>query len=199
MKKFTNAELAAAMQLMTKNIQHLTDEMASLRKRLGVVEGAQQNHRRDIDLLSSLLETPDQPAEPKEYVLTDADWQRVIDEGWLCEFGFGAGDTEPPYRVCELARRSGVLFVPHYPNRNGTYYHTCRPLNKPGVMQPYFGQGCPVPKGDVVIVLRRGIPLECQAMQVEADPEDRCWTQIGSRGDVVAYMVVPRLPDRRRR
>jgi hypothetical protein len=118
----------------------------------------------------------DSKPDPKKYVLTDADWQRVIDEKFLCEFG-DDGITYPTTSTLEARRRCFV-------QSNGGLSIYCRPLNKPGVMQPYFGQGMPVHASTrVLIKLRSGLHSVMTAKDVE-------WDIDNTVGDVVAFTVL---------
>lgn len=168
------AELYEHMEMMDAlaNTRVLHDAVQQLSRTL-----SEQNKR--INVLEQPL-SPTQEAylkpDPKKYVLTDADWQRVIDEKFLCEFG-DDGITYPTTSTLE-ARRS--CFV----QSNGVLSIYCRPLNKPGVMQPYFGQGMPVHASTrVLIKLRSGLHSVMTAKDVE-------WDIDNTVGDVVAFTVL---------
>ena len=100
----------------------------------------------------------------KAYVLTDADWRRVIDEKFLINTGGGY--------YSEVGSVPGREYREHY-----------KLPNKPGVLQPYFGQGCPEEPGTRVLVKYRdgkhGISF--------VGGVD--WTLRDSSNDIVAYMV----------
>lgn len=128
--------------------------------------------------------------DPKDYVLTDADWQRVIAERWLCEFGVAG--SAMPYRIGELQKLDymvGWRVYPTYPNQDvGPWYskHECRLLQRAGVMQPYFGQGMTVaPNTKVLVKLRTGTHTIGKAREV-----DWTWDARNNAGDIVAFMVL---------
>ncbi len=177
-RKPTQAELNVTL---LRSITGLETQFEELKK---FVKDVNQ-HAVYIDkrLIEVERTTPAAPPKPKEYQLTDADWQRVIDEKWLCVFTDRyRSDTN---RIGELESKS----KDYYKRRNGAVYENCQPLNKPGVMQPYFGQGCPVPASTKVhVMFRRGNSVLCRASEVTwVNP----WNV--SQGDIVAYMVVPTL------
>jgi hypothetical protein len=128
------------------------------------------------DAQATLSKTPAKP-DPKDYVLTDADWQRVIKEGWLCEFETASGTSRSIGTLEEI--RAG-----DYCHHAHGYFTKCRPLNKPGVLQPYFGQGCPVPAGTKVLTKqRRGSHCIGKALEQGWDIEN-------NSSDIVAFMVL---------
>ena len=174
-------------ELETKTGRMFNELSSAFEDRMEAVEGSQQNHHHHIDILSSRLATPDKPK--KEYVLTDADWQRVIKEGWLCEFWSSGARTcgvlleISPHEDC---RYGGI--PPSECNRDYMFWRShCKPLNKPGVMQPYFGQGMPVDGETMVVVqLRDGMLMHCKAIQLQ-------WQHGQLKSDIMAYMVVPTI------
>jgi hypothetical protein len=135
--------------------------------------------------VQALKQTTTPPAKPKpeDYVLTDADWQRVITEGWLCEFWdtFEKPQNEMHLFIGQLvAKPANGKFLRKY----SPYYSNCRPLNKPGVLQPYFGQGMPVKAGTKVLVKQR-CGLYSIGKALEQD-----WNNINHRSDIVSFMIL---------
>lgn len=115
--------------------------------------------------------------DPKDYVLTDADWQRVIKEGWLCEFETASG-TSRSIGTLEEVRAGDYCHHAH------GYFTKCRPLNRPGVLQPYFGQGMPVKAGTKVLMKQRcGLCSIGKALEQD-------WNNINCGSDIVAFMVL---------
>jgi len=157
--------------------EQLIDNNALCRREIAAVRNAVQ-----------ALAKHSEPTQPRDYVLTDADWKRVIAEGWLCEFGV-EGTKDAPYRICELLGRENDRFIPHYPTKYGPVgpkYWSCKPLNKPGVMQPYFGQGMPVDRDTAVVVMTR----DGETFQDLAHAFD--FRREGEDSDIIAYMVLPK-------
>jgi len=125
----------------------------------------------------------DSKPKPEDYVLTDADWQRVIKEQWLCEFWDAFEKPQPEvFRfIGELeAKQANGKFLRRYSH----HYNHCRPLNKPGVMQPYFGQGMPVKAGTKVLVKQRN-GLYCIGKALEQD-----WNIMGCSSDIVSFTIL---------
>ncbi len=128
---------------------------------------------------------PTKTATPKEYVLTDADWKRVIAEKWLCEF-----DEGRDYRLISTLKvvNHNTAGEPCYvPTVSNGAWPSCRPLNKPGVMQPYFGQGVPV-DGDARVLCKcanGNFTSVVYARQLGT------WKTYGYDSDIIAYMVMP--------
>ena len=129
----------------------------------------------------------DSKPDPKNYVLTDADWQRVIDEKFLCEFGGSRNKEILAYlRAVEPSvdpelDGDGLQF--HARSYLG-YFTVCKPLNKPGVMQPYFGQGMPVSASTRVLIKQRnGLCSIGKALEQD-------WNIMGCSSDIVAFMVL---------
>lgn len=124
-------------------------------------------------LINQKLDKP----KPEDYVLTDADWQRVIKEGWLCEFETASGTSRSIGTLEEI--RAG-----DYCHHAHGYFTKCRPLNRPGVLQPYFGQGMPVKAGTKVLTKqRRG--SHCIGKALEQD-----WDIENNSSDIVAFMIL---------
>lgn len=112
---------------------------------------------------------------PENYVLTDADWQRVMREGWLCEFETASGTSRSIGTLEEI--RAG-----DYCHHAHGYFTKCRPLNRPGVLQPYFNQGMPVKAGTKVLVKQRnGLCSIGKALEQD-------WNNINHGSDIVAFM-----------
>lgn len=177
-----NAEIAFENSVVAlRGITGLETNLDSLSKEVRELRG-------EISKLKSAAPTTTtepKPPVPQEYVLTDADWQRVIDEKWLCEFDgeFGSYiDTLVKFRLGGL--RDFFAGKQH----SGCYAAHCRPLNRPGVMQPYFGQGMPVDPSTIVFVKRKNISgiSHCTGQARLFD-----WGPTGCAGDIVAYMVLP--------
>jgi hypothetical protein len=125
----------------------------------------------------------DSKPDPKKYMLTDADWQRVIKEQWLCEFWDAFEKPQPEvFRfIGELeAKQANGKFLRRYSH----HYNHCRPLNKPGVMQPYFGQGMPGKAGTKVLVKQRN-GLYCIGKALEQD-----WNIMGCSSDIVSFTIL---------
>lgn len=120
-------------------------------------------------------------AKPEDYVLTDADWQRVIDEGYLCEFGdyYGYGDWTPGRLV--RADKSGSAY---WSQDCSDPWEHCRLLSQPGVMQPYFGQGMPVNGGTKVIAKYRDGRYSLGSAGAIA------WNHLGQFRDIMAFMAL---------
>ncbi len=181
-KKPTQEELNVTL---LRSITGLETQFAELKKFVkDVNQHAVYMDKRLIEVERAAPAAPAAP-KPKEYVLTESDWQRVIDEKWLCEFQFHSFD-DPNNQVVGVLKAKKCMPSPFQQER-GAHYPMCRPLNKPGVMQPYFGQGCPVSDGTKVhVMFRRGNTVLCRASEVTwVNP----WNV--SQGDIVAYMVIP--------
>jgi len=152
-------------------------EFLAMHEKMHEAHRAMRNIPTDY-LINQKLDKP----KPEDYVLTDADWQRVIKEQWLCEFWDAFEKPQP-----EVFRFIGELEAKQ---ANGKFLHRwreynhCRPLNKPGVMQPYFGQGMPVKAGTKVLVKQRN-GLYCIGKALEQD-----WNIMGCSSDIVSFMVL---------
>ena len=177
MKKETTKQSASEKRLF-KELQDLRVTVGHLYKmfddRLNAADA-----RATLSTTAKQDPKQDPKPKPKNYVLTDADWQRVIEEGYLCEFGTYYGGF--PALGCLVKRDDST----------GEYWlagckapwENCRLLNKPGVMQPYFGQGMPVHASTRVMVkFQDGYHGIGKAV-------DYSWGGGGARG-IVAFMVL---------
>lgn len=164
--------LSGKVDCMEKRLDNV---VTNTNKRIGDVYGELHN------LQAKVLATT--PAKPEDYVLTDADWQRVIKEQWLCEFwdAFEQPQTEVLLFIGQLeAKQANGMFLRKYSH----HYNRCRPLNKPNVMQPYFGQGMPVKAGTKVLYKQlNGLHGIDKAMNAD-------WRIQNNPGDIVAFMVL---------
>lgn len=87
--------------------------------------------------------------EPKQELIqgyTAEQWQRIIDEGFLCEFtdieGFGGVPLIQTLKEIDPFRSESCLT-----------WNFCRPLRIKGVRQPWFGGECPVDSSTLVVVI----------------------------------------------
>lgn len=142
------------------------------------IDGQYRRVHKEVDALKQQTTPLSKPKpKPEDYVLTDADWQRVIKEGWLCEFETASG-TSRSIGTLEEVRAGDYCHHAH------GYFTKCRPLNRPGVLQPYFGQGCPVPAGTKVLMKQRcGLCSIGKALEQD-------WNNINCGSDIVAFMVL---------
>ena len=117
------------------------------------------------------------PQQPKDYILTDADWQRVIDEKFLvvCNYSDGSGPT-----IGTLNKRLINGFI----TDAGCTWPICRLLNKLGVMQPYFGQGMPI-KGNTKVMIKIRSNL-CQIGKAHTFD----WDVYDSDGDIISFVIL---------
>ena len=124
------------------------------------------------------------PQQPRDYVLTGTDWQRVADEKFLCEFDYVPIPGSPiQYRFMGLLDYQPNVRNP-YRCIGGANYNQCRPLNIIGVMQPYFGQGMPIKSSTKVMIKTRS--NICQLGK--AGTFD--WDVDGGRGDIISFVVL---------
>lgn len=178
MKKETTKQSASEKRLF-KELQDLRVTVGHLYKmfddRLNAADA-----RATLSTTAKQDPKQDPKPKPKNYVLTDADWQRVIEEGYLCEFGTYYGGF--PALGCLVKRDDST----------GEYWlagckapwENCRLLNKPGVMQPYFGQGMPVSASTRVLIKQRnGLCSIGKALEQD-------WNIMGCSSDIVAFMVL---------
>jgi hypothetical protein len=91
-------------------------------------------------------QTKDQP-----YQMRDADWQRVIDEGFDCVFY----DRKNSLEI--VGKLKGVLFPkPRYQTKNGSVWSHCEVRREVGHRQPHFGGPYPGHLDDLVLVKALG-------------------------------------------
>jgi len=152
-------------------------EFLAMHEKMHEVHRAMRNIPTDY-LINQKLDKP----KPEDYVLTDADWQRVIKEQWLCEFTHD-GEVKSIASLASVKNiPTGKRFDPL--DRGFAFWISCRPLNKPGVMQPYFGQGMPVKAGVKVLVKQRN-GLYCIGKALEQD-----WHIMGCSSDIVSFTIL---------
>ncbi len=176
----TTKKQTASERKIFAQLHELREGMIHLQERIATLEVGKHTEPKALASPCKCACKPD----PKDYVLTDADWKRVIDEKFLCEFRDGSiGPFIGPFIGTLECRRNPQS--PEYKRTSGSWFISCNLLNKPGVMQPYFGQGMPVPASTRVLVkLRDGHHGILRAADAEWN-----WVKNG-HGDIVAFMVL---------
>lgn len=190
MKKITTKKAAPKKtKLPLRGVKHdihlLVSAEKEMKEAIRILRGDLQQqidnmHTRITDLARK-TEAP-----KKEYVLTDADWQRVVAERHLCSFENADRTAKKIDILKEYDKNgSGVNFC----TSSGGWYTHCAPLNKPGVMQPYFGQGMPV-SGEtrVLVKLEDGSYREGPAKDFSWGSRKDNW---GSPRTITAFVILP--------
>lgn len=98
--------------------------------------------------------------------LTHNQWQRIIDEGFLCEFS-----DIGTYGAYNYTARLEELTDNRFRAWSGVQYIHARPLRMKGHIQPWFGGERPVHKDTQVIVYIDGIPNKGRAIDFYWEPE----------------------------
>jgi hypothetical protein len=126
---------------------------------------------------------PDESEKPKPYEMTAVDWQRVIDEGFPCEFTYGASRA-----IDYLAERLPVpgVILPYRSRSSGAFDH-CQPMRVPGIRQPHFGGGYVGKADDLVWVKTQG------GVCSTGVAAEYLWPYQDWAGDIVEYIVLERL------
>jgi hypothetical protein len=182
---------------LRQQVQAITDEQQTAGKLYKVlykqfIETDSTQHdliEKVNDLRQQLKTSPTLPTvkKPQDYVLTDADWQRVIAEGYLVE----VWDTYN-HAIVQLSKLEGPTadrrfgFNALTDDKRMVWFPHCKPLNKPGVLQPYFGQGMPVSAGTRVLVKR------ADGMYAIGKAVDYDWLALKSHsvGNIVSFMIL---------
>ena len=156
------------------------DVKAVVKAWVTTIDGQYRRVHKEVDALKQQT-TPLSKPKPKDYVLTEADWRRVLMERYLCGFGWA---DEKFSHIGFLSSENWSWGIGAFTADNGTKYGTCKVLNMPGVLQPYFGQGCPVPAGTKVLMKQRcGLCSIGKALEQD-------WNNINCGSDIVAFMVL---------
>ena len=108
-----------------------------------------EDSRNSINNSSCCYVEPEKPDLIQGY--TREQWQRIIDEGFLCELS----DDElfnPETRLIDHLSSFDGNEDRHFKDFSGLYFTHCRPLRIKGVRQPWFGGAeCPVDKMTYVV------------------------------------------------